>query len=181
MGKSVMGIDTSTKSLAYCIYSEEGRPVEWGEVFFGGTSLTDRVVTGAQVIRALKEEHGMFDVDAVSAEQVVFVQNKSAVIALAYSLGMILGALGNINVVQTVPISWQSSIGNNLLTKAEKDQIKKDNPGKSASWLSNKRREVRKQRTIDWVYTKWGITVESDNVADAFGVGYKGWLDLNGA
>ena len=181
MGKSVMGIDTSTKSLAYCIYSEEGRPVEWGEVFFGGTSLTDRVVTGAQVINSLRHDHGMFDTDAVAAEATVMVNNRSVVISMAYALGMIMGALGNINVSQFPPISWQSSIGNNLLTKAEKDQIKKDNPGKSASWLSNKRREVRKQRTIDWVYTKWGITVESDNVADAFGVGYKGWLDLNGA
>ena len=178
-GKSVMGIDTSTKSLAYCIYSPEGRPVEWGEVFFGGTSLTDRIVTGAQVIRELREKKGKFDVDVISVEQTVLVNNRSVVISMAYSLGMIMGALGNLNIVQHVPIAWQSAIGNGLLTKAEKDQIKKDNPGKSASWLSNKRREVRKQRTIDWVYTKWGITVESDNVADAFGVGYKGWLDAN--
>lgn len=179
MGKSVMGIDTSTKSLAYCIYSEEGRPVEWGEIFFGGTSLTDRIVTGSQVIRELRTVHNRFDVDVVACEQTIFVQNKSVVISMAYSLGMILSSVGNMNIVQYTPISWQSALGNNLLTKAEKEQIKKDNPGRSTSWLSTKRREIRKQRTIDWVYTKWGITVESDNVADAFGVGYKGWTDEN--
>lgn len=179
-GKSVMGIDTSTKSLAYCVYNEGGRPVEWGEVFFGGKSLTDRIITGAAVIRELRTAKGKFDVDHVYAEQVVYVNNRSAVISLAYSLGMIISAIGNLNVTQVTPISWQSATGNPLLTKAEKDQIKKDNPGRSASWLSGKRREIRKQRTIDWVYTTWGITVESDNVADAFGVGYKGWQDVNG-
>lgn len=177
-GKSVLGIDTSTKSIAYCLYNKQGRPVQWGEVFFGGESLTDRVVTGAMVIREMREK-GLLSADVVAAEKVVYVQNRAAVISLAYSLGMILGAIGNIEVQQITPISWQSSIGNPVLTKAEKDKIGAENPGKSATWLSNKRREFRKQRTIEWVKTKWGVTVESDNVADAFGVGYKGWVDAN--
>lgn len=179
MGKSVMGVDTSTKSLAYSIYDERGTLAEWGEIYFGGTTVTDRVVSGATVIKALKEKHDKFNVDTVVAEQTVFVQNKSAVIALAYSLGMVLGTLGNMNVLQMVPIEWQSKVGNPLLTRDEKAQIKKDNPGKSESWLSNKRREFRKDRTRQWVKAKFGLEIDSDNVTDAIAIGHVGWCKIN--
>lgn len=179
MSKSVMGIDTSTNSLAFSIFDCSGRLIEWGEISFGGKTVTDRIVTGAKVIRELRDTHGRFDVDFVCAEQTVYVQNKSAVISLAYALGMTLGAIGNENVVQMVPVAWQSAINNPLLTKAEKDQIKKDNPTRSTSWLSSKRREIRKDRTRQWVKSRFGLEIESDNVTDAIAIGYVGWGKVN--
>ena len=178
-GKTVMGVDTSTKSMAFCIYNEDGRPVKWGEVFFGGKTSAERLVSGGQVLRELRTARDEFDVDVLAAEATVFVNNRAVVIAMAHSLGMIISCLGNTDVRRYAPIKWQQAIGNGLLSKAEKAQIAADNPGKSKTWLSNAGRDLRKQRTIDWVYTKYGITIESDNVADAFGVGYMGWLDAN--
>ena len=88
--------------------------------------------------------------------------------------GAIMGELlDNGAVVKEVaPITWQSYIGNKNLTKQEKLDMKKSFPDKSASWYNNKSREMRKQRTLDFFNTKFGIALESDNVSDAFGLAW---------
>jgi hypothetical protein len=74
-------------------------------------------------------------------------------------------------VVEIHPITWQSFIGNKNFTKAEKLEIQKKYPGKTANWYKAKGREIRKQKTIDFC-KELGVVVESDNVADACGIGW---------
>lgn len=75
-------------------------------------------------------------------------------------------------VVEVTPIAWQSFIGNKNFTNVEKESVKKDFPGKTKTWYSNKTRELRKQRTMDFFNEEFGVTVKSDNVSDAIGVAW---------
>ena len=50
-------------------------------------------------------------------------------------------------------------------------EIQKKYPGKTANWYKAKGREIRKQKTIDFC-KELGVVVESDNVADACGIGW---------
>jgi hypothetical protein len=75
-------------------------------------------------------------------------------------------------VQQVYPISWQTYIGNPNLKTAEKDKIKLQFPGKPKSFYLNKSREIRKQRTLDWVKKVYDIELESDDVGDAFGIAF---------
>lgn len=180
-GKSVMGIDTSTKSLAYCIYSPEGKPVEWGEVFFEGERVFERLADGRNRVESVFKHRP--PVDAIYFESSVFVQNKKIVILMAMALGAIMSTLVKEGtfVDDVTPPTWQNFISNRVFTKAEKDQLKKEYPDKSDSWRQNKMREIRKERTRQWAIDKFGIAVDSDNVSDAIAIGYYGWCKVNGS
>jgi len=110
-------------------------------------------------------------------ESAVFVQNKKTVVLLAYSFGAIVAALMSkgTRVEEIPPITWQHAIGNKPLSKEEKLKIQKAHPDKSKSWYDNKNRETRKQRTMDWVKTKYGIDVPNDNVSDAIAIASVGY------
>jgi hypothetical protein len=45
-------------------------------------------------------------------------------------------------------------------------------PGKSKNWYQNKSREIRKQRTINFVNTYYDKNLADDDVADAVGIGH---------
>jgi hypothetical protein len=96
---------------------------------------------------------------------------------MAYVFGAIMGELlrDNVEVVEVHPITWQSYLGNKNFTKAEKEAIQLEFPGKSDNWIKAKIRERRKQRTIDFV-GNLGIKTESDKVADAAGIA---WYAVN--
>ena len=102
------------------------------------------------------------------------VRSTSVAIKMAYVFGAVIAALlkKGATVIEVPPISWQSFIGNKNLTLAEKNAIKKEFPGKSASWYQNKGRQIRKQRTIDFAKDNFGIELESDNVADSLGIAW---------
>lgn len=168
---TVMGIDASTNSLAFCIM-REGEPIKWGEIFFQGADVDERMLSAKRRTRALAEE---FKVDYVAIEKVVKVKSAEVAIKMSYVVGQIIGELldaGAKQVHQVYPITWQSYIGNNNFTRAETAALKADNPGRSASWLAAKRRSIRKQRTMDFFNTKFGLELESDNVGDAFGLSW---------
>jgi len=167
---TVLGVDASTNSFAFCLYDENG-PVRWGEINFKGSSVFERLAYGQRYVAAMKDQ---LKADLVVFEGAIFVQNKKTVILLAYAFGAIVSALINngAKVQEVSPMQWQNFIGNKVLTKAEKDKIKADNPGKSATWYSNKNREFRKSRTMKWVKETFGIDVASDNVSDAIGVAH---------
>ena len=179
MGKSVMGIDTSTKSLAYCIYSEEGRPVEWGEIMFDGDRVFKRLSDGRRRVESVFGDQPR--TDAVYFESAVFIQNKKVVVLMAMALGAIMSTLvdDDTEVDDVTPPTWQNFISNKAFTKAEKDALKKEYPDKSDSWRQNKMREIRKERTRQWAIDKFGIAVDSDNVSDAIAIGYYGWCKEN--
>ena len=168
-----MGIDASTHTIAYAIFDGE-TAVEWGEIFFDGGTIYERIVDAKRKIRALRER---FQVDFIALESAIMVRSVNTGLKMAYVFGAIMGELldNGATVVEVKPLEWQSFIGNKNFSKAEKDAVLKENPGRSANWIRNRIRELRKQRTIEFV-ASLGINVESDNVADAAGIA---WYAVN--
>lgn len=172
--RTVLGIDASTNSLAFCLF-EDGKPSRWGEITFKGKTTFERLSDGQKKAAAMAD---ILEADLIMIEGAVYVQNKKTVILLAYAFGAIISALmaRGAMVEEISPMTWQNAINNKALTKAEKEKIKSENPGKSASWYSNANREFRKSRTMKWVQDTYGISVDSDNVSDAIAIsaiGYK--------
>lgn len=174
--KRVMGVDCSTKSFAFSIF-DDGQLVKYGEIFFDGSTVFHRLADGQRKVRAIRDH---LKPDLVVFESAVMVRNQKTVISMAYAFGAIIAALidGGAEVVEVVPTKWQYYIKNMALTKGEKEKIKKDNPGKSASWYQNAGRELRKQRTKDWVLKEYGVSIESDNISDSIGLGHFGIKEL---
>lgn len=170
---TVLGVDASTQSLAFCVYGKDG-PIRWGEIKFKGNTVFERLSYGQRHINAMKDQ---LSADLVVFESAIYVQNKKTVILLAYAFGALISALlqKGTEVEEVSPIQWQNFIGNKALTKTEKETIKNATPGKSASWYANANRNFRKQRTIDWCEREFGIRVTSDNVSDAIGVAHFGY------
>lgn len=167
----VLGVDASTNSIAFCIL-EDKKVVSYGEVFFEGSSIYERILDAKRKVAALSDL-GTFKADFMAIEAGVLVRSPAVAIKLAYVFGTIMGEIldDRIKVVEVTPITWQSYIGNKTLTKDEKAALKKNFPGHTESWYKNKSREIRKQRTIDFVKSI-GVITDSDNVADAAGVAW---------
>jgi len=169
----VLGIDASTNSIAFCLMNEKV-PVKWGEITFDGSDVYERILDAKRKIRSFKRE---LDTDFVVIEAAISVKSVATGMKMAYVFGAIMGELlsDNVEVVEVHPITWQSYLGNKNFTKAEKEAIRLEFPGKSDNWIKGKIRERRKQRTIDFV-GNLGIKTESDNVADAAGIA---WYAVN--
>jgi Holliday junction resolvasome RuvABC endonuclease subunit len=168
--KRVMGADCSTQSFAFSIF-DDGELVQWGEIKFVGKNVFERLADGQDKVRALRD---VLQVDKVVIEGAIYVQNKKTVILLAYAFGAIISALvqSGAEVVEMSPMTWQSRIGNKVLTKAEKAAIMADNPGKSATWYTAANRNFRKNRTREWVRDNLGPDINNDNVTDAIALGW---------
>lgn len=173
----VMGIDASTNSLAFCIL-KDGEPYRWGEINFYGATIYDRILDAKKKIKALKY-NGDFDSDAMALEAAVMVRSAATGLKMAYVFGAILGELidEKLEISEVHPIEWQSFIGNKNFTKAQKEAVKKEYPGKSDSWIKNKIREMRKQKTIDFV-KGLGVDTDNNNVADAAGIAWFAYKHL---
>jgi hypothetical protein len=150
------------------------KPVKWGEITFDGGDIYQRILDAKRKIKAFKKE---LDTDFVVIEAAISVKSVHTGIKMAYVFGAIMGELlsDNVEVVEVHPITWQSYLGNKNFTKAEKQKVKDDFPGKSENWYKAKVRELRKARTIDFARTL-GINTENDNVADAAGIA---WYAVN--
>jgi Holliday junction resolvasome RuvABC endonuclease subunit len=167
---SVMGIDASTNSIAFCIF-RDGKLARYGEIDFNGSDVFERTLDAKLKVSALNEE---FSVDFVAIESAVMVRSAAVAIKMAYVFGAIIAELQNqgARVVAVSPLEWQTYIGNSRYSRAEKAAVSKANPNRSASWVRNHIREARKQRTMDFFNEKFGVVLESDNVGDAFGLAW---------
>lgn len=174
----VMGIDCSTNSFAWAII-DKGTMVSYGEVMFEGSTVFERLNDARHKISRLMALN-LFRADFVCIEAAVMVRSIGVAIKLAYVYGAVMSVLleNKAKVVEATPVAWQSYIGNKNFTKAEKETLKKDFPGKSASWYSNKSREIRKMRTLIWAREQFGVRTESDNVGDACGLAYYAYHNL---
>jgi Holliday junction resolvasome RuvABC endonuclease subunit len=168
--KPVMGIDCSTHSFAFAII-DDGVLIKWGEVDFSGSSIYERILNARKIVDSIAKE---LPVSSVAIESAIVVKSVQVAIKMAYVFGAVMSSIltENMSVIEVSPISWQSFIGNKVLTRAEKLQIQNEFPGKSKSWYTSQYRKVRKARTIQWVKDTFGIDVKSDNVADAIGISY---------
>lgn len=169
MANRVLGIDASTNSIAFCIM-EDKTPVKWGELHFTGSNVYERILDAKRKTRAIRER---LNYDTICIEAAVSVKSVATGLKMAYMFGTIMGELmyDDTDVVEVHPLKWQGFIGNPNFTKSEKESVKKDFPGKSESWYKGKVRELRKQKTIDFV-NSLGVKTESDNVADAVGIAW---------
>ena len=69
------------------------------------------------------------------------------------------------------PITWAAHIGNANLKKAEKDQIKLDNPNASPNKLKVFQRDFRKQRTMNYVNKRFTLDIRDNDIGDAIAIG----------
>jgi Holliday junction resolvasome RuvABC endonuclease subunit len=171
----VMGIDCSTHSLAFTIFYNR-RPIKWGKINFEGSDVFERIHDAGLKTAAFVALEGI-NVDYICMESAIMakVQNPDVTIKLAYVYGAVLSELmrEQTKVITVKPSEWQNYIGNKNFTKIEKEQLRLDYPGKSASWYSSKTREIRKQRTMDYFNAKWPHMALTDNdVGDSAGIAY---------
>ena len=169
----VLGIDASTRSVAFCLF-ENKKPIRWGEVFFEGGDVYERILDAKRKVNAIAKT---FPSEFVAIEAAVMVRSANTGLKMAYIFGAIMGELINDGrkVVEVHPITWQSFIGNKNFTNAQKEEVKNKYPGKSTNWYKAKIREIRKQKTIDFC-KDLSIYTDSDNVADAVGIA---WYAVN--
>ena len=174
----ICAIDASTKSLAYATF-HGGDLEEVGKINFEGKDIYEKVIDAG------KKSKGMFDhiinVDAIVIEHTVFMNSPKTAADLALVQGALLGAAGQsgINIIGKVsPITWQNFIGNKKISKDEKLFLRSKNPNKSEAWHKANERELRKQRTINFINIQYDKVIADNDVADACGIGHwavKNW------
>ena len=171
MASKILGVDASTNSIAFCLIHDK-TPVKWGEVVFHGSNVYERILDAKRKVHAIRER---LDYDTICIEAAVSVMSVATGLKMAYMFGTIMGELmyDDTRIIEVHPLKWQGYINNPNFTKAQKQTVKEEFPGKSEAWYKNKVRELRKQRTIDFAKTL-GIETDNDNVADAVGIAWWG-------
>lgn len=169
--ENICAIDASTNSIAFAIFKNSQLQAS-GKLNFAGSNIYEKVKDAAL---KTKNFFNLYKIDAVVIEHTVFINSPKTAADLALVQGAILGALWNCGVsdVGSVsPITWQSYIGNKKMTKEEKLLLKSQNPGKSDSWLKSYERNLRKQKTINFVNINYDKQLEDNDVADAVAIGH---------
>ena len=165
---TVLGIDASTNSIAFCLF-KDNIPFKWGKVEIIGSDIYEKIYDAKIKMHAMLNE---LKSDYIAIEGAVLVRSPDAVIKLSYVYGVVIAELmaSGAKVITVSPTSWQAHIGNKNPTKAEKESIRIQLPGRSDSWYKSKIREIRKQRTVDWANKKFNINVADFDVADSIGI-----------
>ena len=167
---TVMGVDSSTNSLAFGVLTDH-ELVKYGKIYFDGNSSYDRLADSQRKLLSLSSH---FDVDYIAVEKAIMARSVDTAIKMGMALGVVIATVLDeyTDVVEVAPISWQSYIGNNNYNKTQKSAIRSKYSDKSESWIKNRIREERKQFTIDFFNEKYGIDNDDNDVADAIGVAY---------
>jgi Holliday junction resolvasome RuvABC endonuclease subunit len=170
--KRILAIDASTSSLAFSLFDSK-ELVSFGKIKYTGITTYDKVID------ACKKTKGFLDVyqsiDAIVIEHTVFMNSPKTAADLALVQGALLGAAGlsGVSIIKSVaPITWQNYIGNKKLTKEEKLEVRKEYPGKSESWYKTHERNLRKEKTINYINIQYDRVVNDPDVADAIGIGH---------
>jgi Holliday junction resolvasome RuvABC endonuclease subunit len=178
--KTICAIDASTNSLAFAIFDTQEKTLESvGKITFKGKNTYEKVMDAGQKVKLFLDMYGGFE--AIVIEHTVFMNSPKTAADLALVQGAILGSAGQSGtktIGKVAPITWQNFIGNKKISKDEKLFIKSQNPGKSESWLKSYERDLRKQRTINFINMQYDRTITDNDVADACGIGHwalKNW------
>lgn len=178
--KRICAIDASTNSLAFAMFDTFTQEIiSVGKITFQGKDTYQKVMDAGKKVKAFLDYYGGFD--AIVIEHTVFMNSPKTAADLALVQGAILGAAGQAGTTiigKVAPITWQNFIGNKKISKDEKFYIKAQNPGKSDSWLKSYERDLRKQRTINFINVQYDRTITDNDVADACGIGHwalKNW------
>jgi hypothetical protein len=168
----ICAIDASTNSLAYAVFDNEILK-EVGKINFNGSDIYQKVGDAGKKTKAYFET--VMKADAIVIEHTVFMNSPKTAADLALVQGSILGSAaicGITTVGKVSPITWQNYIGNKKISKDERAMIVTRNPGKSESWYKSFERNLRKQRTIDFVEFEFEKKISDNDVADACGIGF---------
>lgn len=166
----VIGIDASTSSIAFGII-DNGKLAKHGKIQITGNDIYEKIYDARKKIKAMKKH---LRSDYIVIEGAVFVQSPDVVIKLSYVYGSIISQLmdDGTKVVTVIPTTWQNFIGNKTFKKEDKAKLRLDFPGKSDTWYSNKIREIRKQRTMEFVNNKFNINIDDNDVSDAIAIAH---------
>lgn len=166
----VLGIDASTNSIAFCLM-ENDVPLKWGKIELAGMDIYDKIHDAKIKMHAMLDE---LKSDYIVVEGAILVRSPDAVIKLSYVYGVVIAELMSTGakVITISPTSWQAYIGNKNPTKEEKAAIRLKHPGYADSWYKNQIRNMRKQRTVDYFNSKYGLTLDDFDVADSFGIAH---------
>jgi Holliday junction resolvasome RuvABC endonuclease subunit len=172
--KTICAIDASTNSLAFALFDTQEKTLGTiGKINFKGNSTYEKVMDAGQKVKSFFDYYGGFE--AIVIEHTVFMNSPKTAADLALVQGAILGAAGQSGtkvIGRVSPITWQNYIGNKKISKDEKFYIKSKNPTKSDSWLKSFERDLRKQRTINFINVQYDRTITDNDVADACGIGH---------
>ena len=177
--KTICAIDASTNSLAFALFDTQEKSLGTvGKINFEGNNTYEKVMDAGKKVKAFLDMYEGFE--AIVIEHTVFMNSPKTAADLALVQGAILGAAGQSGtkvIGRVAPITWQNFIGNKKISKDEKLYIKSQNPGKSDSWLKSYERDLRKQRTINFINIQYDRTITDNDVADACGIGH--WATKN--
>lgn len=165
------GIDTSTKSIAWGVI-EDDNLLHYGELFFTKADFTERLCEARLMLEAFVNEW-LYDVDYIGFEQPVSMNSRQVLIKLAKMAGVIESILIECpgRLVEVPPISWQSAIGNPLLSGKSRTEFLKLHPEfKTSSQIKTGIRQYRKNKTKEIIFDKFDVSIDSDNITDAIGV-----------
>ena len=167
---TVLGIDASTNSVAFCLMKND-KPLKWGKIEFVGSDIFEKIHDAKNKMHAMLEE---LKSDYIVVEGAILVRSPDAVIKLSYVYGVVIAELMSTGakVITISPSSWQAYIENKNPTKDEKAAIRIKNPGYADSWYKTQLRNMRKQRTVDYFNNKYGLSLTDFDVADAFGIAH---------
>ena len=170
-----LSVDSSTQSLAFAIWTK--RLEAWGKIVFKheAKGIYDKVgVIGKRTGAFTNELLETWDITRMIIEKPIFANSPMTAANLALAQGSLVGAAlvsGVEEVIGVEPITWAAHIGNANLKKAEKEQIKLDNPNASANQLKVLQRDFRKQRTMDYVNKRFSLDIRDNDIGDAIGIG----------
>jgi Holliday junction resolvasome RuvABC endonuclease subunit len=167
----IVSIDASTSNIAYAIFDGD-LLVSSGKSEFAGTSIYKKISSAVSVVFEVVKK---MDVDALVIERAVFINSPKTMSELSMVQGAIIAgaSLAGVRVFKgTNPVAWQSFIGNKVLNKAEKLKIIAAHPDKSKSYYKSLERDIRKQRTINFVNINYDLDIVDNDVADAIGIGH---------
>jgi Holliday junction resolvasome RuvABC endonuclease subunit len=166
----VLGIDASTNSIAFCLM-ENDKPLKWGKVNIDGSDIYEKIYDAKLKMNMMLDE---LKSDYIVVEGAILVRSPDAVIKLSYVYGVVIAELMSTGakVITISPTSWQAYINNKNPTKEEKAEIRLKSPGYADSWYKNQIRNMRKQRTVDYFNSKYGISLDDFDVADSFGIAH---------
>lgn len=172
--QTICAIDASTNSLAFALFDTTQKTLGTvGKIKFEGNGTYEKVMDAGKKVKAFLDFYGGFE--AIVIEHTVFMNSPKTAADLALVQGAILGAAGQAGtkiIGKVAPITWQNYIGNKKISKDEKLFIRSQNPGKSESWLKSYERELRKQRTINFINIQYDRNIIDNDVADACGIGH---------
>jgi Holliday junction resolvasome RuvABC endonuclease subunit len=178
--KTICAIDASTNSLAFALFdTKEKTLITIGKINFEGKDTYQKVMDAGKKVKAFFDIYGGFE--AIVIEHTVFMNSPKTAADLALVQGAILGAAGQTGtkvIGKVSPITWQNYIGNKKISKDEQVVIRYQYPGKSVSWYKTYERNLRKERTINFINVQYDRTITDNDVADACGIGHwamKNW------